>query len=98
MTTPTYTSLRHKIAAASATKRANHLQWASDLARARDVAVAAVAGLTPTPMVVADRDGVVVIPQDMIASVLSKLPDIRQSEAAADEAVRQGAKLPAFLK
>ena len=57
MTTPTYTSLRHKIAAASATKRANHLQWASDLAAARDVAVAAVIGLTPTPMVVADRDG-----------------------------------------
>jgi 4-hydroxy-4-methyl-2-oxoglutarate aldolase len=49
-------------------------------------------------VVVADRDGVVVIPQDMIASVLSKLPGIRQSEAAADESVRQGAKLPAFLK
>jgi regulator of RNase E activity RraA len=48
--------------------------------------------------VVADRDGVVVIPQAMLESVLSKLPVIRQSEAAADEAVRQGAKLPAFLK
>ena len=49
-------------------------------------------------VVVADRDGVVVIPQAMLESVLSKLPFIRQSEAAADEAVRQGAKLPAFLK
>lgn len=49
-------------------------------------------------VVVADRDGVVVIPQAMLESVLSKLPFIQQSEAAADEAVRQGAKLPAFLK
>ena len=49
-------------------------------------------------IVVADRDGVVVIPQDMAESVLQKLPGIRQSEATADEAVRLGAKLPAFLK
>ena len=58
MTTPTYTSLRHKIAAASATKRANHLQWASDLAAARDVAVAAVIGFTPSVMVVRDAAGI----------------------------------------
>lgn len=49
-------------------------------------------------IVVADRDGVVVIPLDMAESVLKKLPGIRQSEAAADESVRLGAKLPAFLK
>ncbi|MFZ9666424.1 MAG: RraA family protein [Limnohabitans sp.] len=49
-------------------------------------------------IVVADRDGVVVIPLDMAESVLKKLPGIRQSEAAADETVRLGAKLPAFLK
>ena len=53
----TYTSLRQKIAAASATKRATNLQWASDLAAAHAAGVAAVAALTPTPMVVADRDG-----------------------------------------
>lgn len=49
-------------------------------------------------VVLADRDGVVVVPQSMIEAVLHKLPAIRASEAAADEAVRQGAKLPGFLK
>ena len=49
-------------------------------------------------VVVADRDGVVVIPQALLETVAQKLPAIRTAEAAADEAVRQGAKRPAFLK
>jgi hypothetical protein len=34
----------------------------------------------------------------MLATVLAKLPTIRADEAAADESVRQGARLPDFLK
>jgi 4-hydroxy-4-methyl-2-oxoglutarate aldolase len=49
-------------------------------------------------IVVADLDGVVIIPSEMLASVLAKLPGIRAAEAAADESVRQGARLPGFLK
>jgi 4-hydroxy-4-methyl-2-oxoglutarate aldolase len=49
-------------------------------------------------IVVADLDGVVIIPQEMLATVLAKLPAIRAAEMAADESVRQGARLPDFLK
>jgi 4-hydroxy-4-methyl-2-oxoglutarate aldolase len=49
-------------------------------------------------VIVADLDGVVVIPQDQLAQVAAKLPAIRSSEAAADEAVRLGARRPSFLK
>jgi 4-hydroxy-4-methyl-2-oxoglutarate aldolase len=49
-------------------------------------------------IVVADLDGVVIIPKEMLATVLAKLPTIRADEAAADESVRQGARLPDFLK
>ncbi len=49
-------------------------------------------------LVVADQDGVVIIPAEKILFVLEKLPSIRTAEAAADESVRQGARLPSFLK
>ncbi len=48
-------------------------------------------------VVVADLDGVVVIPRERIAAVLARLPAIREAEAKADEAVRQGAISPGFL-
>ena len=49
-------------------------------------------------VVVADQDGVVIIPIEKIAMVLEKLPAIRKAEASDDESVRQGARLPGFLK
>lgn len=49
-------------------------------------------------IVVADLDGVVIIPVKMIESVLEKLPGIQDAEKVADELVRQGARLPEFLK
>jgi 4-hydroxy-4-methyl-2-oxoglutarate aldolase len=55
-------------------------------------------GVRSGDIVVADLDGVVIIPFDMLEAVLAKLPAIRAAEAAADEAVRQGARLPGFLK
>ncbi|MFM1855081.1 MAG: hypothetical protein RLZ83_390 [Pseudomonadota bacterium] len=48
-------------------------------------------------VIVADLDGVVVIPQQRLAEVLQRLPAIRQAEAAADEQVRRGATKPGFL-
>ena len=49
-------------------------------------------------VVVADLDGVVVVPQERLAQVLERLPAIRDAEAAADAAVRAGATRPSFLK
>ena len=49
-------------------------------------------------VVVADADGVVVVPQARLAEVAARLPAIRQAEASADAAVRAGAISPAFLK
>jgi 4-hydroxy-4-methyl-2-oxoglutarate aldolase len=48
-------------------------------------------------LILADLDGVVVVPQARIAHVLARLPAIREAEARADESVRQGATRPAFL-
>lgn len=49
-------------------------------------------------LVIADLDGVVVVPRARIPSVLDRLPAIRRAEAAADQAVRDGQKLPGWLK
>jgi 4-hydroxy-4-methyl-2-oxoglutarate aldolase len=49
-------------------------------------------------VVVADQDGVVVIPQAALPRVIDRLPAIRQAEAQADQSVRDGARLPSFLK
>ena len=49
-------------------------------------------------IVVADLDGVVVVPRAKVPDVLKRLGAIREAEAAADAAVRQGMRLPAWLK
>ena len=48
-------------------------------------------------VIVADADGVVVVPQERLEEVIARLPAIRQSEAELDEAVRKGLRVPAFL-
>jgi 4-hydroxy-4-methyl-2-oxoglutarate aldolase len=48
-------------------------------------------------VIVADQDGVVVVPQARLDEVIARLPAIRQSEAAMDQAVRDGLRVPAFL-
>ena len=49
-------------------------------------------------VVVADQDGVVVVPQARLDEVIARLPAIRRAEAAMDQAVRDGLRLPAFMK
>ena len=49
-------------------------------------------------VVIADEDGVVVVPRGRLKEVLAKLPRIREAEAKADQTVRDGARLPGFLK
>lgn len=49
-------------------------------------------------VVVADLDGVVVVPRARLTQVIARLPAIREAEAKADEAVRQGAVRPGFLR
>ncbi len=49
-------------------------------------------------VIVADQDGVVVVPQARLAEVIARLPAIRKAEAEMDQAVRKGLRLPAFLK
>ena len=49
-------------------------------------------------VVVADQDGVVVIPQARLDEVIARLPAIRKAEAEMDQAVREGLRLPAFLR
>jgi 4-hydroxy-4-methyl-2-oxoglutarate aldolase len=48
-------------------------------------------------VVVADQDGVVVVPRSRLAQVLERLPAIREAESSADARVRAGASRPAFL-
>jgi 4-hydroxy-4-methyl-2-oxoglutarate aldolase len=49
-------------------------------------------------IIVADLDGVVIVPRARVPQVLARLPAIREAEAKADEAVRQGAIRPGFLR
>ena len=49
-------------------------------------------------LVLADGDGVVIVPRARVAQVLARLPAIREAEARADESVRQGATRPSFLR
>jgi len=49
-------------------------------------------------VVVADQDGVVVVPQARLAEVVARLPAIRKAEGEMDQAVRDGLRLPAFLR
>ena len=48
-------------------------------------------------VIVADQDGVVVVPQARLDEVIARLPAIRQAEAELDQAVRDGLRVPAFL-
>ena len=48
-------------------------------------------------VVLADEDGVVVVPRARLKDVLARLPAIRAAEAKADQAVREGATKPGFL-
>jgi 4-hydroxy-4-methyl-2-oxoglutarate aldolase len=49
-------------------------------------------------IVVADLDGVVIVPRARVPQVLARLPAIREAEAKADEAVRNGAIRPGFMR
>lgn len=48
-------------------------------------------------VIVADQDGVVVVPQLRLDEVIARLPAIRKAEAEMDQAVRNGLRVPAFL-
>jgi len=47
-------------------------------------------------VVIADLDGVVVVPRLKLDEVIARLPAIRTAEAAMDQAVRDGLRLPKF--
>ena len=47
-------------------------------------------------VIVADLDGVVVVPRVRLDEVIARLPAIRNAEAAMDQAVRDGLRLPKF--
>ena len=49
-------------------------------------------------VIIADQDGVVVIPQSRLDEVIARLPAIRKAEAEMDQEVRDGMRLPAFLQ
>jgi 4-hydroxy-4-methyl-2-oxoglutarate aldolase len=48
-------------------------------------------------VIVADQDGVVVVPQARLHEVIARLPAIRKAEAEMDQAVREGLRVPTFL-
>ena len=47
-------------------------------------------------VIVADLDGVVVVPAGRLDEIIARLPAIRSAEAAMDQAVRDGLRLPVF--
>ncbi len=47
-------------------------------------------------VIVADLDGVVVVPQARLDEIIARLPAIRKAEADMDQAVRDGLRLPVF--
>ena len=49
-------------------------------------------------VVVADADGVVVVPKARLHEVIARLPAIRKAEAEMDQSVRDGLRLPVFRK
>jgi 4-hydroxy-4-methyl-2-oxoglutarate aldolase len=49
-------------------------------------------------VVVADQDGVVIVPRSRLDEVVARLPAIRKAEAEMDQAVRDGLRVPAFVK
>ncbi|NNF80099.1 MAG: RraA family protein, partial [Rhizobiales bacterium] len=49
-------------------------------------------------VVVADADGVVIVPQDQLETVTARLPDVLAAEAALEEKVKAGLQMPDFAK
>jgi 4-hydroxy-4-methyl-2-oxoglutarate aldolase len=49
-------------------------------------------------IVVGDQDGVVIVPFDRIDAVIAALPKIRAAEAEFEAAVRDGLRVPAFMR
>ena len=49
-------------------------------------------------LVIGDNDGIVIVPRDQIAMVLTKLPDIRAAEAALEAKVKGGLEVPDFIQ
>lgn len=49
-------------------------------------------------IVVADADGVVIVPQDQVEAVLERIPDVLAAEAALEEKVKAGLQMPDFAK
>lgn len=47
-------------------------------------------------VIVADQDGVVVVPQGRLHDVIARLPAIREAEVEMERAVREGLRVPAF--
>ncbi len=47
-------------------------------------------------VILADLDGVVVVPAGRLDEIIARLPAIRSAEAAMDQAVRDGLRLPVF--
>ncbi|MFM1989687.1 MAG: hypothetical protein RJA99_2644 [Pseudomonadota bacterium] len=48
-------------------------------------------------VIVADEEGVVVVPRERLAEVIQRLPAIRAAEAEMDRRVREGLRTPPFL-
>lgn len=48
-------------------------------------------------VIVADEDGVVVVPRERLQEILARLPAIRTAEADMDRRVREGLRTPPFL-
>lgn len=49
-------------------------------------------------VIIADQDGVVVVPQARLDEVIARLPAIRKAEAEMDQKVCDGLRLPSFLQ
>lgn len=49
-------------------------------------------------IVIADQDGVVIVPQGSAAHVLERLADVRTAEARMDAAVKAGLRIPDFIQ
>jgi 4-hydroxy-4-methyl-2-oxoglutarate aldolase len=57
-------------------------------------------GLTIAPgdIVIADNDGVVIIPLAQAETILGKLADVKAAEAALEAKVKAGLKVPDFVQ
>jgi 4-hydroxy-4-methyl-2-oxoglutarate aldolase len=49
-------------------------------------------------VIVADNDGIVVVPQRMLGEVIARLPAIRAAEAELEAKVKAGLEVPGFFE